>query len=554
MLVTLGTLLGGLGIFLLAVSMITDGLKLAAGRALRDILARSTRTPVRGIASGFLLTSVVLSSSAVTIATIGFVNAGLLGLKQAMSIILGATIGTTMMGWLVSIVGFDLNIASFALPLVGLGMMLRLFGPTRRLGAVGEAVAGFGLFFIGVDFLGDAFENVSASIDLESLRPQGLMGIAMFVLTGLVTTLLTQSSGAAIALALTAMAGGLIQFPEAAAATIGATVGTTSTSALAVIGATPNAKRVAASHVLINSFNAMVGLALLPLAIMAFNTGSSLSGNPALAVALFHTVFNTLGVILQQPLSERFSNWLARRFTNFVEQLGRPQYLDRNVIASPSLAMDAFLLELQRMAALTRQHAATAASDQSKDLESLQDQHDGLRQLAQAVEMTVTRLETDRLHSDIARQLPQVLRIAGYIDEAVAQAQENVEHHQDLKVLLKGAMRDQVIDYQKAVVAMIEYCDPQLPDFDVKHMEARYQSLREQWRALKTELLEAGANRQFPVASLNPAIDNLRILLRVAERITRIASRMQELARSLPQVHQSGQNETQAFGNEQAGK
>ncbi|HBX38428.1 MAG TPA: MFS transporter, partial [Pseudohongiella sp.] len=104
MLVTLGTLLGGLGIFLLAVSMITDGLKLAAGRALRDILARSTRTPVRGIASGFLLTSVVLSSSAVTIATIGFVNAGLLGLKQAMSIILGATIGTTMMGWLVSIV------------------------------------------------------------------------------------------------------------------------------------------------------------------------------------------------------------------------------------------------------------------------------------------------------------------------------------------------------------------------------------------------------------------------------------------------------------------
>ncbi|HBN14489.1 MAG TPA: MFS transporter, partial [Pseudohongiella sp.] len=159
MLVTLGTLLGGLGIFLLAVSMITDGLKLAAGRALRDILARSTRTPVRGIASGFLLTSVVLSSSAVTIATIGFVNAGLLGLKQAMSIILGATIGTTVMGWLVSIVGFDLNIASFALPMVGLGMMLRLFGPSKRLGAVGEAVAGFGLFFIGVDFLGDAFEN-----------------------------------------------------------------------------------------------------------------------------------------------------------------------------------------------------------------------------------------------------------------------------------------------------------------------------------------------------------------------------------------------------------
>ena len=115
-------------------------------------------------------------------------------------------------------------------------------------------------------------------------------------------------------------------------------------------------------------------------------------------------------------------------------------------------------------------------------------------------------------------------------------------------------MRDQVIDYQKAVVAMIEYCDPQLPGFDVSDMEARYQSLREQWRALKTDLLEAGANRQLPVASLNPAIDNLRILLRVAERVTRIASRMRELARSLPEVRKSGRDETQLAGSDQAGK
>ena len=118
MLVALGTLAGGLGLFLLGVSMITDGLKLAAGGALRDILGRSTRTTWHGIRSGFLLSSLVQSSSAVTIATIGFVNAGLLGIHQALSIVLGATVGTTMTGWLVAVVGFQFSISAFAMPML----------------------------------------------------------------------------------------------------------------------------------------------------------------------------------------------------------------------------------------------------------------------------------------------------------------------------------------------------------------------------------------------------------------------------------------------------
>ena len=124
MLLIAGTFLGGLGLFLLAVSMITDGLRLAAGDALRDILARSTSTPFRGVASGVLFTAVVQSSSAVTVATIGFVNAGLLNLSQSLGIIYGANIGTTMTGWLVAAMGFDIKVELFALPMVGAGMLL----------------------------------------------------------------------------------------------------------------------------------------------------------------------------------------------------------------------------------------------------------------------------------------------------------------------------------------------------------------------------------------------------------------------------------------------
>src|SRR5690606_14701811 len=147
--------------FLLGVSMITDGLKLAVGPSLRSVLARSTRTTWHGVVSGFVLTGMVQSSSAVTIATIGFVNAGLLGIKQALTIVLGATVGTTTTSWLVAIVGFNFSISTIALPLIGAGMLLRLAGPSHRAGAFGEALAGFGLFFIGIDFLREAFDTLS---------------------------------------------------------------------------------------------------------------------------------------------------------------------------------------------------------------------------------------------------------------------------------------------------------------------------------------------------------------------------------------------------------
>ena len=149
--VTIGMLAGGIGLFLLAVRMITDGLKLAAGGKLRDLLGHWTYTHTRGIFTGLAVTALVQSSSAVTVATIGFVNAGLLSLYQSLGVIYGANIGTTMTGWLVSLVGFNIKIEAFALPLIGIGMLLRLARGSSRLGSLGEALAGFGLFFVGID-------------------------------------------------------------------------------------------------------------------------------------------------------------------------------------------------------------------------------------------------------------------------------------------------------------------------------------------------------------------------------------------------------------------
>ena len=147
------SLLGGIGLFLLGMTMLTDGLKLAAGRALERILAAWTRTRLHGLATGVLLTALVQSSTAMTVAAIGFVNAGLLSFTSALWVVFGSNLGSSVTGWLVAWIGFKMKVDAFALPFIGLGMALKLTGEGTRRGGLGMALAGFGVLFLGIDLL-----------------------------------------------------------------------------------------------------------------------------------------------------------------------------------------------------------------------------------------------------------------------------------------------------------------------------------------------------------------------------------------------------------------
>src|SRR5690606_37365065 len=164
----------------------TDGLKLAAGPALERILASSTRTRVRGLASGALVTALVQSSTAITVATIGFVNAGLLNLSQAIWVVFGSNVGSTMTGWLVALVGLKFNIQALALPMIGIGMLLRLTGEGVRRGSLGTALAGFGLLFLGIDMLREAFTALPADFKLPA--GEDWASVLIQVLAGFVMT------------------------------------------------------------------------------------------------------------------------------------------------------------------------------------------------------------------------------------------------------------------------------------------------------------------------------------------------------------------------------
>ncbi|HMM70993.1 MAG TPA: Na/Pi symporter, partial [Rhodocyclaceae bacterium] len=194
---TLGTMAGGLGLFLLGMGLMTDGLKLAAGAALHRILAGATRTRWHALGSGILVTALVQSSSAVTVAAIGFVNAGLLALGPALWVLFGANVGTTMTGWIVALVGLKFKIEALAMPLAGLGALLRLTGEGRRSGAIGTALAGFGLLFMGIALLQQAFAGLAGQISLP--QGEGPLAVLAQIGIGVLMTVLMQSSSAAMA-------------------------------------------------------------------------------------------------------------------------------------------------------------------------------------------------------------------------------------------------------------------------------------------------------------------------------------------------------------------
>ncbi|MEE4300454.1 MAG: Na/Pi symporter [Pseudomonadales bacterium] len=518
-----GSFLGGLGLFLLAVRMLTDGLRFAAGDALR------------GVASGVLVTAIVQSSSAVTVATIGFVNAGLLTLAGALGVVYGANIGTTVTGWLVAAVGFEWKIDVFALPLIGFGMLLRLGRSASRLGALGEALAGFGLFFVGVDVLKTSFEGMAALVDPAVLRPEGWLGLAAFIGVGVLMTVLTQSSSAAIAITLTAATGGLIAIDAAAAAVIGANVGTTSTAVLAALGATASARRVAAAHVVFNVATAIVAILLLPLLLWIVDQLGRAAGfeaAPALTLALFHTVFNVLGVGLMLPVTGWLASFLAGRFVTEAERLGRPVHLDANVMETPELAMDALALELQRLLGLIRDWyvmAATARAQTLPDPARLEAVH----ALSAAIVAFLGRLERSRLTAEVARDLPEVLRVVSFVEE-VTDATDDLQQLVAVDALVRSPLGADVERFRAEAVAILAACDPAAPEFDAAALRARREVLKEDWHRLKDLLLQAAAEGRVSVEQVSRALDVLRALMRVVEQLLKAARRVQQFSMERP--------------------
>lgn len=418
-------LAGGMGLFLAGMWMMTDGLKLAAGKALEGLLRSATGSPWRGVLAGIAVTAVVQSSSAVTVATIGFVNAGLLTLAQSIWVIFGTNIGTTMTGWLVATIGFKLDIVNLALPLLGVGMIIRVAAGSRgRLSGLGQAVAGFGAFFLGIGFLQQAFGGVAVPAALSGLAQSPLLGVPVFLAAGVGLTILTQSSSAAMAIVLTSAAGAGLPLSLGASAVIGANIGTTSTAGFAALSATPPARRVAAAHIAFNCLTAAAAIVLIyPLLQLSQWLAADVSGvdsassDAALVLAVFHTLFNCMGLILIWPLTGRLVNWLERRFINTQEKLGRPEFLDPTLCHVPQLALRGLLLETDRLSGISYALARECLEHPGKEPATMEARLAGTFALGRAIRGFIELMSKEALPEAVSQAIPDVVRGIQHLEE-----------------------------------------------------------------------------------------------------------------------------------------
>lgn len=333
-------LLGGIGLFLLGMSLLSDGLVGFAGSALRRALLRFTGTPWKAFTSGALTTILIQSSTATTVTLIGFVSAGLIGYSQAIGVVIGASLGTTATGWFVASLGLKINLGFYTLPLIGVGAFLRVLGGGRWR-HLGLALAGFGMLFLGLSGMQEGMQGVADSVDLKSLPSQGAVAHLLAMLAGVVLTTLLQSSTAAVATTLTALHAGTLGFEQAASIVVGAAIGTTLTGALVTIGGTVQAKRTALAHILFSLGSGIVAMILLPVFLLVLRWLNEHAGlEPgAMSLAVFHTLFIAVGVALFMPFVRRFERVVARLLPERKEDMSR--HLDPSARGVPAVALEA---------------------------------------------------------------------------------------------------------------------------------------------------------------------------------------------------------------------
>lgn len=366
-LLTTLNLFGGLAIFLFGMKLMSDGLQKASGEKLRQLLSVATTNRLAATLCGALVTGIIQSSSATTVMVVGFTSAGLLTLYQALGVIFGANIGTTLTAWVVSLFGFSVQISLFALPVIAVGFFVQFIPRFILLRRIGETMVGFGLLFLGLDIMKNAIpadfaQNPQVVAWISKFRPDNLLNLITLIFSGTILTVILQSSSAVMAMTLTCAAAGIIDFPTACALVLGENIGTTVTANLAAIGASKDARRAALGHFLFNFIGVLWVTCIFRHFVHLIDwlvPGSPYTKETAVLTAVlpyhisaFHTVFNLINTLLMLP----FLKQLANLTLVFIPKTKREEkkeheliFLSTRFTQTPELALIAVRKEVERM-------------------------------------------------------------------------------------------------------------------------------------------------------------------------------------------------------------
>ena len=342
-------ILSGIAIFIIGMFFMQDGFKQLSGGILEKLLEKFTSNTLYAILTGFLSTSVVQSSTIITLIVVSFLSAELLTLVQAVGIVFGSNIGSTTTAWIVSSLGVDVKISTYAFPMLVFGVVLRFF-KSNGVKGTGNVLLGLGFIFLGISYMKDGFDIMKNSIDLASYAMEGYLGIIVYILIGILITVVIQSSAATLAIVITALNADSITYVNAIALAIGANVGTTLTTILASFASNENGKRVALIHLLFN----LISATFITIFIFQFIDLTDFiapflgvsDNNYGMKLALFHTIFSVTGVILLTPAISLLVKLSEKLIQKKVSSASKPKYLNQSVLSNPDASLAALRKEI----------------------------------------------------------------------------------------------------------------------------------------------------------------------------------------------------------------
>lgn len=439
-------LIGSLGVFLFGMKLMSEALQKVAGDNMRQILAAMTSNRVKGVITGVLITTIIQSSSATTVMVVSFVNAGLLTLVESIGVIMGSNVGTTVTAWLISILGFKISMAEVSLPLIGLCLPL-LFSKKRYRKSWGELIIGFGLLFIGLEFLKNAMPNLNENPEiftfLQNYTDMGYASYILFMLIGTTLTILIQSSSATMALTLVMCANGWISYDIAASMVLGENIGTTITANLAAMVANTTAKRAAFAHFLFNVFGVIWVLSIFPIFLTWIEHLSEFLGigDPKtnieavpMALSLFHTVFNITNVLLLIW----FIKLIARIVTKIIpsketqEDAFKLKHIKIGLLSTPDASLFQAKQEIALYGKNTRDMFKRVAAsfdlpskDFHKEFENLIKLEDESDKIEVEIADYLTKVSESKLSTENSQRIRAMFKIVSEI-ESVADSSLNV--------------------------------------------------------------------------------------------------------------------------------
>ena len=494
----------------------TDGLRALAGSAIRAALMRFTRSPLSGAVSGAVSTAILQSSSATTVAAVGFVGAGLITFSASLGIIFGANIGTTITGWLVALLGFKLNLGTVILPVILVGTILRLFG-NGRAANIGYALAGFGLIFVGISLMQQGMSGLTDIITPEALPADTLIGRLQLVALGILFTMITQSSSAGVAATLTALFVGAITFEQAAALVIGMDVGTTVTAVMASIGGSVAARRTGLSHVIFNLFTACGALILItPYTLLwEYLSPGALSSNAEIALVAFHTSYNTLGVMVILPFTGRFAHLIEKLLP-----AKKPSYTGRlgeGLLEQPALALTAVQASIHDELLALLRHVNAMLGD------SLMGRRADLVELQAALDETYAYVDRIHLHETQGAEWERMLGIVHTLDH-MQRLHERCEEEEDRAITARGSA--ELSDYGRTMVKTINgiFNDIETQSWieAAERADKTAVYIHDQVEPLRQSILAKIASHEIDVPQGTGRLEAIRWLKRVSKHVARI--------------------------------